>query len=269
MESRVYDLVFLKLGGSLITDKTRPYTPRQDRVRRLADEIRRALEERADLRLLIGHGSGSFGHQAAAPYGTRVGVRTPEQWRGYAEVAAAAARLNRVVTDALLEARIPVLSLQPSASALSRDGVLVHLDTGPIEDALARGLVPLVYGDVSVDEVRGGTIVSTEDLFVYLAERLPPRRVLLAGETPGVLDDRGAVVLHISPVTLPSIRPMLSGSRGVDVTGGMADKVTRMVRLVERQPGVVVHILSGLEADLVRRALVNRDLSPGTRIAAL
>jgi isopentenyl phosphate kinase len=261
-------LVFLKLGGSLVTDKARPYTPCPGRIQRLAKELRQALEERPSLRLLLGHGSGSFGHRAAAPYGTQWGVRTPGQWQGYAEVAAAAARLNRLVTDALLEAGVPVLSLQPSASARCRDGVLVHLETAPIEEAMAQRLVPLLYGDVALDEVRGGTIISTEALFVYLAGVLRPQRVLLVGEAPGVLDDQGEVIPRISPATFPSVRSSLSGAHGVDVTGGMADKVTRMVGLVEAQPGLVVRVFSGLEEGLVYRALLESDLSVGTLITA-
>jgi len=262
------ELVFLKLGGSLITDKARPYTPRRDVLRRLAMEVRQALDTSPGLRLLVGHGSGSFGHQAAVPYGTREGVRSAREWRGFAEVAAAAARLNRLVTDALLEAGVPALSLQPSASALCRDGVLVWLETGPIHEALRRGLVPLVYGDVALDEVRGGTIVSTEDLFVYLAGLLRPDRILLAGAFPGVLDDRGDVIPSITPTTFPSFRPVLGGAEGADVTGGMLQKVGSMVALVDRQPGLAVHIISGLEPGLVRRALERADLPVGTRLSA-
>ena len=262
------ELVFLKFGGSLITDKTRPYTLLPDRVRRLGEALREARKARPDLRLLLAHGSGSFGHYAATPYGTRKGVHTPDQWRGFAEVSAAAARLNRLVTDLLLEAGVPVLSLQPSASARCRDGIVVHMEIAPIREALVRGLVPLIYGDVAMDEVRGGTIASTEDLFVYLAPLLSPRRILLLGEVPGVLDDRGAVIPRVSPSTLPRIRPLLSGSRGVDVTGGMAAKVAQMVRLVEGRPELTVHILSGMEPEQVRRALLDPDLPVGTRILA-
>ncbi len=60
----VRELVFLKLGGSLITDKNQRYTARLDRLSHLADEIRTALTDLPDLRLVLGHGSGSFGHYA-------------------------------------------------------------------------------------------------------------------------------------------------------------------------------------------------------------
>ena len=117
------NITFLKLGGSLITDKTRAYTAHHQVIARLADEVRQALAASPELQLLIGHGSGSFGHWAAKPHGTRQGVETPTQWRGYAEVATAAARLNRIVADAFHEAGVPILSVQPSASARCHDGV--------------------------------------------------------------------------------------------------------------------------------------------------
>jgi len=261
-------VVFLKLGGSLITDKNRPYTARHDGLARLAIEARQALDTAPDLRLLIGHGSGSFGHWAAKPYGTREGVHTPAQWRGYAKVAAVAARLNRFVTDAFLETGVPVLSLQPSASARCRDGVIEYLDTHPIHAALARGLVPLLYGDVALDSVRGGTIISTEDIFLYLADGLRPARILLLGEVTGVLDPNGAVVTHITPAGFPALRSVLAGSGGVDVTGGMADKVTRMVELVQRHPETCVHILSGAQPGLLTRVLLDDTLREGTLITA-
>jgi isopentenyl phosphate kinase len=267
-EREMSEVRFVKLGGSLITDKRRAYAARREVIARLAREVRAALDAEPGLRLLLGHGSGSFGHWAAAPYGTREGVGTPGEWRGYAEVAAAAGRLNRIVTDGFLRAGVPVLSLQPSASARCHDGELTHMDTGPIRTALTQGLVPLIYGDVALDDVRGGTIASTEDLFVYLADELRPRCVLLVGRVDGVLDGDGEVIEHITPADLPTLRQALSGSRGVDVTGGMASKVTRMVGLVGRYPEMTVHVLTGTEPGLLTRALLNDARGVGTRIDA-
>lgn len=259
-------MIFLKLGGSLITDKTVACCVRRDVLTRLAQEVREAIGSNPSLQLVLGHGSGSFGHWAAAPYGTRHGVYTREQWQGFTIVAAAAARLNRIVADAFLEAGVPVFSIQPSASARCRALMLQYLDTWPIQRALTCGLVPLLYGDVALDEVQGGTIISTEDLFVYLAQVFRPSRILLVGEVPGVLAEDGALVPLITPKTFPAFRAALSASRGVDVTGGMADKVARMVELVQRLPGVRVQILSGKEPGLLTRALLNPDLSVGTCI---
>jgi isopentenyl phosphate kinase len=205
------DLVFLKLGGSLLTDKTRTEAIRQDVLKRLANEIAEARYRREELRLVLGHGSGSFGHVAAAKFNTRLGVSGPEQWAGFAEVSDAAARLNRYVIAELLEAGIPAIALSPSASAVCHDGRLVHLASEPIRAALDSGLVPVVYGDVAFDSVRGGTIISTEEILDFLAYLLKPQRLLLAGETPGVLDRKGTVIPLLTPPMLPEFWPILGG----------------------------------------------------------
>jgi isopentenyl phosphate kinase len=266
-------LVFLKLGGSLLTDKTRPQALRPDVLARLASEIAAALAEQPDLRLLLGHGSGSYGHVTARQHGTRQGVHTPEQWRGFAEVGRVAADLNRLVVDALWQAGVPALRVQPSASALCHDGELRSLAERPLRIGLAHGLIPVVYGDVSLDEVRGGTIISTEEIFAYLAPILAPTRILLVGEVDGVLtadpatDAPGDLVDSITPQTAPALLQALGGSRGIDVTGGMAAKVREMLALVRAVPQLgAVQILSGLTPGLVRAALTDETLAAGTRI---
>jgi isopentenyl phosphate kinase len=261
-------LQFVKLGGSLITHKRQAYTARDEVIARLTQEVRAALDADRGLRLLVGHGSGSFGHWVAERYSTREGVTRPEGWRGYAEVAAAAARLNRLVADAFWGARVPVLSIQPSASAICTDGRVTYLDTRSIEAALAHELVPLVYGDVALDEVRGGTIASTEDLFGYLADALRPERILLLGRVPGVMDDDGQVVAELVPADLAGLGATLSGSHGVDVTGGMASKVARMTELVGRHTDTSVWIMTGEEPGLLTRALLAEEPVAGTRIRA-
>ena len=266
------ELVFVKLGGSVITDKVRPETARPEVIDRLAGEVARALAGRPGLRLVLGHGSGSFGHVLAKRYGTRQGVQTPEQWRGFAQVAAVAARLNQLVTDRFLAVGVPVWSLPPSASARCRDGELVSLETRPVEVALARGLVPLVYGDVALDEGWGGTIVSTEQVFAYLAWRLHPARLVLVGAVDGVfegdpLQDRSArQVPEISAANWAAVRSTLGGSHAPDVTGGMLAKVEEMVALARNLPGLEVNLVSGERAGALEAVLLEPQAAGGTVI---
>jgi len=262
-------LVFVKLGGSLITDKTREATARPEVIVRLAAELRAALDGRPDLRLLLGHGSGSFGHVTAQRYGVQRGCT---DWRGYAETGAVAARLNRIVTDALLAAGVPVVSLQPSASARARDGQLLELALYPVQELLHHGLVPLVFGDVALDEARGSTIISTEVQFAYLARRLRPQRILLVGEVGGVFtaDPRRDARARLIPVVRTGggdrLASVLGGSHAVDVTGGMRSKVECMLELVREMSGLRVALLSGLQPGLLQRALTEPEWNPGTQI---
>ncbi|MBE2220181.1 MAG: isopentenyl phosphate kinase family protein [Anaerolineae bacterium] len=260
-------MIFLKLGGSLITDKTGVEAVREDVLARVAAEIAAARRENPGLRLVVGHGGGSFGHVAAAQYGTRQGVETAEQWLGFAEVHAAMVRLNRLVTEAMLLAGIPALSLQPSASALCKNGRIVAIAAQPVLAALDAGLVPVIYGDVAFDAEIGGTIISTEEVMMALADALNPSWLLLAGEVPGVLDEAGCVIPMITADNFVDIQSALGGSRGTDVTGGMTSKVKSMLALVAQQPALSIRILSGLEAGLIGAALGMPESAGGTRIS--
>jgi len=259
-------VIFLKLGGSLITDKTGVEQVRPAILARLAQEIRRAREDNPRLKLLLGHGSGSFGHVHGAQHGTRQGVETADQWVGFAEVSGAASRLNELVMSALGEAGVPALSLQPSASAICEDGQIQELAVQPVEMALAAGLLPVVFGDVAFDRVRGGTIISTEEVMMALAGRIRPSWLLLAGETPGVLDLEGRVVPLITEANMAEIAPALGGSRGTDVTGGMASKVRSMLDLVAAQPQMRIRIFSGLEPGQLEGTLLTPESASGTVI---
>ena len=238
-------LTFLKLGGSLITDKRAAGHFHAETTRRAADEIAAVLHSRPDQHLLIGHGSGSFGHVAAQQYGTANGVYTDVDWRGFAEVATAARALNALVMTTLHAAGLPVFGVQPSASVLAQNGRLVQMAIEPIRGALAHALVPVVFGDVAFDKLRGGTIISTETVFFYLAEQLRPTRILLLGEVEGVYDQTEAIIPLITPENFTDIEAALGGSHGTDVTGGMASKVRTMLALAERVSGLEIVICGG------------------------
>ena len=261
-------LIFLKLGGSILTDKNRRETARYETIRRIAVEVGRALASRDDLSLVIGHGSGSYGHFAASEYGVHLGHL--EDWRGFAITSAAAARLDRLIADEFLQAGVPVVSLQPSASAHCENGELVEMAWHPVRLLLDKGLIPLVYGDVAWDSQNECTIISTEQILVYLAQHVRPRRIIMVGEVPGVMTadphiDPHAVRLPlISSANFAEVRNMLGGSGGVDVTGGMLGKVASLYRLIEEQRDLTVRFVSGQRPGVIEKALLGQGHDEGT-----
>ncbi|MEO8356191.1 MAG: isopentenyl phosphate kinase [Chloroflexota bacterium] len=276
------ELVFIKLGGSLITDKTKPYTPLLDVMDDLALQIVSTLQTQPNLRLVIGHGAGSFGHVAASEYKTRAGyprssplihrerdATEDSYWKGFAEVWYQASALNHYVMDALHKAGLRSIALPPSANVIASDGQVSVWETTPIRMALAAGIVPVIFGDVVFDEVRGGTILSTETLFNYLVKALSPERILLAGLEDGVWADfpaRTRRIERITPSTFDDIKHGVGKSAAADVTGGMEAKVKEMLNLAHRNPGLKIRIFSGLEPGNLARAMMGETL--GTEISA-
>lgn len=277
------ELVLLKLGGSLITDKTQPYTPRLDVMDDLALQIKTALQIHPGLRLVLGHGSGSFGHVPASEYHTRDGLpprATPlthrerdesegNYWKGFAEVWFQASALNRFVMAALHKADVPAIALSPAASVIASGGQVAVWETTPLRMAISAGIVPVIYGDVVFDEVRGGTILSTEDLFGHLTLALSPERLLLAGLEAAVWEDfpaRTRKIERITPATFEEVSAGVGKAAGADVTGGMESKVMQMLRLAQERPGLSIQIFSGDEPGNLVRALEGETL--GTLITA-
>ncbi len=286
------ELVFLKFGGSLITDKSVPYTPRFDKLAELAADLSGVLQSYPNLSIVLGHGSGSFGHTAAREYHTRDGLPSPsgkgaaltvrpsltvskgdrgerDYWQGFAEVWFQAVALNRFVMDSLHTSEVPSLALAPVSALTTSDGKVSGWDLTPLKAALAARLIPVIYGDVVFDSARGGTILSTEDLFAYLARELRPQRILLAGLEAAVWADfpaRKQRVETLTPASFEGIKSGVGASRSPDVTGGMESKVRQMLELTQELPGLTVQIFSGEQPGNIQKALAGENL--GTLIRA-
>ncbi len=251
------ETIFVKLGGSLITDKTQPYTVRLDKLEALLAELGSILSNGDDSRLLLGHGSGSFGHFAVTehllgqpnPFAEGIDrAAAAAYWRGYTEVRYRAGQLNQHVMEALRRARVPAVSLQPSAMVTASEGAVASWDLTTLDAALATGLVPVIYGDIVFDALRGSSVLSTEALMIHVAPHLRPKRILLVGIEAAVWADypeRQHPIERITPRSYAALAGKVGESHGTDVTGGMKAKVELMLALVSRMPGLTIQILSG------------------------
>ncbi|HSL83738.1 MAG TPA: isopentenyl phosphate kinase, partial [Thermoanaerobaculia bacterium] len=238
-------VVLLKLGGSLITDKARPETPRPGTIRRLAAEVVEALREPGAPRLVLGHGSGSFGHAAAARYGVHEGLAADstegrlDRLRGVSRVQERAAALHRRVLDALLAEGAAPFSVAPSSALVAAGGVPARMEAEPLLLALEAGLLPVVYGDVVMDRERGWAIASTEAVFLALAGELERRgvkvaRALWAGATDGILTPAGERLDEVRADDAAEALAAAGGSAGTDVTGGMRHRLEAALELARR-----------------------------------
>jgi isopentenyl phosphate kinase len=235
----------------------------------LVGEIKNFLLDTKDISLVLGHGSGSFGHYPAQKYGTRQGVKTQDEWDGFAEVWYDARSLNQIIIESLHSAELTAISIPVSACVNTRDGLIENWNLTPIKTALDIGIIPVVNGDVVFDSVRGGTILSTEDIFAHLTGELHPLRILLAGISEGVWADYPEctqLIQEISPTNWNHIRDSLGGSEAVDVTGGMQSKVQAMMDLAAEYPNLDIHIFSGDQPGALSSALMGVQI--GTRIKA-
>lgn len=262
-------IILLKLGGSLITDKTRPYTAKMDIVKSLAVQIKRAFDINPDLNLIIGNGSGSFAHYPAVKYEMRDGIKKDEQRMGFCLVQDAAAKLNRIIVDELLKAEVKAMSLNPSSMIVSHAGKIKRFFLEPITGLLKLGISPVLYGDIVLDEITGAKIYSTEQLLANIALNLKKNgfgieKIVHNGITRGVLDSTGNPVPLITSKNFPRIKRFLNGTTGFDVTGGMLHKVKESLQLTKK--GIKSLIINGVsQQSLLTKALIGKQVT-GTLI---
>ena len=239
-------LIFLKLGGSLVTKK-KPYTANLKKIRELIKEIHK-LRDEMKFKLIIGTGQGSFAHISAKKYKTAQGYINKESLRGHSIVQNDASIINRIVVGELIKAGENAISVQPSAASIGDGGKVKFFYLEPIKNYLKYDLVPGIYGDVVADLKKGCTIFSTEKIFSYLAKKLKPEKIILMSGVEGVYDFQKRIIPEINKKNFNEIKRFLKEAEKIDVTGGMLHKVMEAIEMAKN--GIEVNIIGGERGNL-------------------
>jgi len=260
-------IILIKIGGSLITDKNKAFTVNKKALDKICSEIKKARKI-GGKQLIIGHGAGSFAHFTAKKYQRKSGYCKHNDFFGMADIQNSAARLNRIIIEKLLEQKVPAISINPSTSYISENDQLKHLDTSSLIGALRHNLLPVLYGDVIFDVKKGYTIFSTEKVLGFLAEELIKKdykveMMIHCGQTNGVYDEKGKTIEKINTANFDEVKKAISGSSGIDVTGGMIHKVEESLELAKK--GIKVLIIDGVEHGTLSQAIRGKKVL-GTEI---
>jgi isopentenyl phosphate kinase len=232
------DRVLLKLGGSIITDKSADCAINRVQLTSIAGAIARARTDG----IVVIHGAGSCGHPEAKRYNLDLGAVTG-QTEGIYVTHRAVSRLNEEVVATLRGQGVAAIGVHPLHTAIADNGRLVAFECRHLESMLKLGLVPVIHGDVVMDLSKGACIVSGDQLVRYLAVGLAISRVGLATDVPGVLDG-GQVVPEITRNTMPALR--IGNSMHTDVTGGMRGKIHELLELADAGIGSDIFHVSRL-----------------------
>ncbi len=214
----------LKIGGSILTDKTRSATARPTEIHRVAKEIASVEEE-----LILVHGAGSFGHIPAKRYGLP-GNFNP---KGLRLTHSSVVKLNDLMVKALGKAGAYPMPVHPFSCILLRNGRIENFSLEPLEEMVKDGLLPVLHGDVAMDITQKAGIVSGDQLISHLALALRAEMAAVGTNVDGILISGGALK-NLTRTDLPFIESEIGDSSGVDVTGGMRGKLQELLDLADR-----------------------------------
>ncbi|RLI98034.1 MAG: hypothetical protein DRO99_01740 [Candidatus Aenigmatarchaeota archaeon] len=260
----------LKIGGSSVTEKdANEREARADDIRGIAKEIKNA-KKKAGFRLIVVHGAGPFGHKLVKDYGINDGVRGVRDIEGFVRTHNSMEDLNKVFMDVFREVGLLGFPIQPSACIVQDNRRITSFDTGIIDRLLemSNDIIPILYGDMVIDESLGASVVSGDAIVPYLARKLKVDKVLMGTDVDGIFsadpktNPDAKLIETIGPGNLSTVLEKVSEAVTVDVTQGMKGKI---MKIAESLQGIEVLIFNIKKKGNTENAL--RDLKvKGTRI---
>ncbi|MDR2846538.1 MAG: isopentenyl phosphate kinase family protein [Candidatus Methanoplasma sp.] len=223
-------MILIKLGGSVITDKTQYGTFNKENVSRLCSEIKRSGKD-----IILVHGAGSFGHVIAKDFGLQDGsTGDPQQTFAAARVQYDVRNLNSMIIAELLSNSIPALSIPPGSCFVMDNGKLIANDAEVLLSASRLGIMPVLFGDVVFDRTKGFGICSGDQIMEVLCNIYNPERVIFVSDIDGLYDKdpkRDKKAKLIAEVTADGLKNVDSRISVDDVTGGVRGKMESMLRI--------------------------------------
>jgi isopentenyl phosphate kinase len=236
--------VIAKLGGSVITDKSKPFSYRPDVVSALSEEI-----SSSDQKVVVVHGGGSFGHVVAKKHGiSSEAAEAPAV--GVAQIRGAMYELDRMICKTMMEFKLNPYPFSPFDAIGRAGGAAV---SAWIRGLLKEGLTPVTFGDVILTQ-SGFKVLSGDVIVQELAKMLDPERCVFALDVDGVYEENTRVIV---PELTPAKVRRMRVPDGDDATGGMKLKLEVAAKIAAR--GSKVCLVSGYRRNEFSKALKGMD----------
>lgn len=252
------NLIIIKLGGSVITDKTKTVGVFKSKVfKRLAQEIKSA-KDKGEFNLILIHGAGSFAHPIAKKYRLNEGYLGPKSSEGFILTKRGVLALNLLVWQELAKAGLKSATVESSAVIKAAQGKILELDTDFIESLLNKDVIPVLSGDVVVDKKMGFSIISGDQITAFLARSLRAKKVVFISDVDGVFDKDptrykdAKIIPEINTSNYQNILKKMKTKNPSDVTGEMKGKILSIKKNLR---GIKVLIINGLKRGNVLKSL--------------
>lgn len=236
-------MILIKLGGSIITNKEKPLSPRKKVVENIAKNLKKISEP-----IIIVHGGGSFGHYWSVKYDMHTKPKKYDM-HGVAIVKNSMIDLNKIILNAFVKNKLNPYSLPPTDFMSGNIPVIKKVKE--MTEITKSGLIPITYGDALWYGDKKTYILSGDKIMTHLAKILKPRLVIFALNEDGLYSDLKTKKLIYE---LKGESPKISENK-MDVTGGMARKVDEASIIAKS--GMNVFFVNGNKPERIVKAVKN------------
>ena len=236
-------MILIKLGGSIITNKEKPLSPRRKTIDILAKSLKKISEP-----IIIVHGGCSYGHYWSVKYDMHTKEKKYDL-RGVAIIKNSMIELNKIILDSLLKNKLSPYCLPPTDFMSGNKPVSKKVKE--IEKIAKSGMIPVTYGDALWFGQNKTFILSGDKIMTHIAKILKPRLTIFALNEDGVYSDLKSKKLIYE---LKGERPSISENK-MDVTGGMTRKIEEASKIAKM--GMNVFFVNGNKPERIVKAVKN------------
>ena len=236
-------MILIKLGGSIITNKEKPLSPKRKTIDILAKSLKKISEP-----IIIVHGGGSYGHYWSVKYDMHTKEKKYDL-RGVAIIKNSMIELNKIILDSLLKNKLSPYCLPPTDFMSGNKPISKKVKE--IEKIAKSGMIPVTYGDALWFGQNKTFILSGDKIMTHIAKILKPRLTIFALNEDGVYSDLRSKKLIYE---LKGERPSISENK-MDVTGGMTRKIEEASKIAKM--GMNVFFVNGNKPERIVKAVKN------------
>jgi len=269
-------MIILKLGGSVLTKKDlKESEVNYDNLNRIANEIKLAYDNKSNNielseGLIIIHGAGSFGHPMAKKYSIGepfTEEKYPKKRIGFSKTQNCVKKLNTLICEVFINHEIPCISLQASSFITTKNKRINKFDLDLIKKYLNEGFIPVIYGDVVLDDELKIAVLSGDQILQYIAKNLKindlklKKEVILGTDVEGVFTKnpkKHEDACHIPKLSSLNEIEKFDSTTNIDVTGGMVGKIKELIELADM--GIESKIINANEPNAICNALEGKKV---------
>ena len=242
-------MILLKLGGSIITNKEKPLSPRKKTI----DNIVRALKKINEPMVIV-HGGGSYGHYWSIKFDMHT---KPAKYnlRGVSTVKNSMVELNKIILESFLKNKLNPYCLPPTDFMIKNKPIPNKIKE--IKKISQSKLIPITYGDAMWYGEKKSYILSGDKIMTMIARAVRPRLTIFVLDVDGLyMDIKKKKLIY----DMKDERPSFSKIK-TDVTGGMKRKVEEASKI--SKIGLKVFLTNGNKPQRIIDA-VKRNKFEGT-----
>lgn len=249
-------LIVIKLGGSIITYKSNSKPRiRKSNIRRLAKEISQIYKE--DHQIVLVHGSG-YGHYLAKKYNLHRKDNSADRRFAVSLIDQKTLELTSFIINELLKIKLPAICFPPHALVNQSAGTLTDFNTKEVTSALGRKFIPVLSGEVVLDDKWDSSVLSGDITTCFLAEKLNADKIIFLTDVDGVFDSNpkknkeAQLIPLINNGNINLVMENLTSHNSHDVSGEMKGKILSIQKSLNNK---TVIITNGLRPMILLKAL--------------